>query len=97
VVERFERQVEAIRRLAALEGLLSAQAMDLHGDRPTGVPKMIYDRVRSYAAFYDIDRPLSSEVESIETDLTSDATLAELISQAPIPALDDFFALGPVR
>jgi hypothetical protein len=38
VVERFERQVRALRRLAALEGLLAAQAMDIHGDRPSGVP-----------------------------------------------------------
>ena len=97
VVERFERQVRAIRRLAALEGLLAAQAMDILGDRPSGVPRMIYDRVRKYAAYYEIDRPLSSEVEIIENDLASDSTLAELISQAPLPAMDDFFALGPVR
>src|SRR5690606_41478312 len=49
VVERFERQVEAVRRLAALEGLLAAQAMDILGDRPSGVPQMIYERVRKYA------------------------------------------------
>jgi histidine ammonia-lyase len=97
VVERFERQVEAIRRLAALEGLLAAQAMDIHVDSPSGVPRMIYDRVRRYAAFYDVDRPLSQEVEMIENDLSSDSTLNELISQAPIPALDDFFALSMVH
>lgn len=97
VVERFERQVEAIRRLAALEGLLASQAMDILGDRPSGVPQMIYERVRKYAAFYEVDRPLSSEVEIIEHDLSSDSTLGELISQAPIPALDEFFALGPIR
>jgi histidine ammonia-lyase len=97
VVERFERQVRAIRRLAALEGLLAAQAMDIHGDRPTGVPRMIYEKIRQYAAFYDVDRPLSAEVELIEGDLASDNSLAELISLAPLPALDDFFALGPVR
>jgi histidine ammonia-lyase len=97
VVERFERQVEAVRRLAALEGLLAAQAMDIHGDRPSGVPQMIYERIRKYAAFYDSDRPLSAEVEIIENDLASEVTLGELISQAPLPGLDDFFALGPVR
>ena len=57
---------------------------------------MIYDRVRRYAAYYEVDRPLSQEVEMIENDLSSDSTLAELISLAPLPALDDFFALGPV-
>ena len=96
VVERFERQVRALRRLAALEGLLAAQAMDIHGDRPSGVPGMIYEKVRKHAAFYEIDRPLSAEVEIIESDLGSEQTLAELISHAPIPVLDEFFALGPV-
>jgi histidine ammonia-lyase len=96
VVERFERQARAVRRLAALEGLLAAQAMDILGDRPVGVPGMVYDRVRRHAAFYDVDRPLSAEVETIENDLASELTLGELISQAPIPGLDDFFALGPI-
>lgn len=96
VVERFERQVRALRRLAALEGLLAAQAMDIHGDRPSGVPAMIYEKVRKHAAFYEIDRPLSAEVEIIESDLGSEQAMAELISHAPIPALDEFFALGPV-
>ena len=96
VVERFERQVRALKRLAALEGLLSAQAMDIHGDRPTGVPAMIYALVRRHAAFYEIDRPLSSEVEIIETELGAEETVAELISLSPLPDLDEFFALGPV-
>jgi histidine ammonia-lyase len=95
VVERFERQTRAIRRLAALEGLLSAQAMDILGDRPKGVPQMIYELVRAYAAFYRTDRPLSSEVEAIESELRSESTMRELISLAPIAALDEFFALGP--
>lgn len=96
VVERFERQVRALKRLAALEGLLSAQAMDILGDRPSGVPGMVYDKVRKHAAFYQVDRPLSAEVEIIESDLGSEQTMAELISHAPIPQLDEFFALGPV-
>lgn len=96
VVERFERQVRALRRLAALEGLLSAQAMDILGDRPRGVPQLVYNCVRRHAAFYSVDRPLSAEVETIEADLGSEQMMAELISLAPIPELDDFFALGPV-
>lgn len=96
VVERFERQVRALRRLAALEGLLAAQAMDIHGDRPSGVPGLIYDKVRTHAAFYQVDRPLSAEVESIENDLGSEQCMAELISHAPLSELDEFFALGPV-
>ena len=97
VVERFERQVRALRRLAALEALLSAQAMDILGDRPRGIPGLIYERARKHAAFYRVDRPLSAEVEAVENDLASELTLGELISQAPIPDLDDFFALGPVQ
>ena len=97
VVERFERQVRALRRLAALEGLLAAQAMDIHGDRPSGVPRMIYDTVRKYADYYEVDRPLSQEVEHIENDLASLQSLDELISQAPLPGVDEFFALGQVR
>lgn len=96
VVERFERQVRALRRLAALEALLSAQAMDLLGDRPEGIPRMIYERARRHAEFYRVDRPLSAEVEAIENDLGSETSIGELISQAPIADLDDFFALGPV-
>jgi len=96
VVERFERQVRALRRLAALEGLLAAQAMDIHGDHPSGVPAMIYEKVRTHAAYYEVDRPLSAEVEIIENDLGSEQSMAELISHAPIPDLDKFFALGPV-
>jgi histidine ammonia-lyase len=97
VVERFERQVRALRRLAALEALLAAQAMDILGDRPEGVPKMIYDVARRHAAFYELDRPLSSEVEAIESDLGSEQTMGELISHAPLADLDEFFALGPVQ
>lgn len=65
--------VGAMKDVEALEGLLAAQAMDIHGDRP-----------------------LSAEVEVIESDLGSDLTMAELISHAPIPAPNEFFALGPV-
>jgi histidine ammonia-lyase len=97
VVERFERQVRALRRLAALEGLLSAQAMDILGDRPRGVASMIYDKVRRHAAYYEIDRPLSAEVEIIENDLGSEQSMGELVSEAPLPAVDQFFALGPVQ
>jgi histidine ammonia-lyase len=97
VVERFERQALALRRLAALEGLLSAQAMDISDDRPGNVPGMVYDLVRRHAAFYDLDRPLSSEVEAIENELASDGFVGELIAHSSIVGLDEFFALGPLE
>lgn len=96
VIERFDRQMEALKRLAALEALLAAQAMDILGDTPgPGVPKMLYDIVRKHAAFYTVDRPLSSEVEAIEEELSSDAVIAEMAAHVPIAAIDDFFALTP--
>jgi len=96
VVERFERQVWALRRLAALEAMLSAQAMDLSGDRPGNVPGIIYDLVRRHADTYWQDRPLSAEVEAIESALASDDLMSELISHSKIMELDEFFALGPI-
>jgi histidine ammonia-lyase len=94
VIERFERQTRALRRMAALEALMSAQAVDILGDKPGGVGRMLYDVVRRHAVFYVVDRPLSSEVEAIEEDLGSDVFISELIEQAPLVAFDDFFSLG---
>jgi len=97
VIERFERQMRALKRLAALEALLSAQAIDILGDKPGGVASMLYDVVRRHAEFYVVDRPLSAEVEAIEEELASDAFISELIEQAPLVAYDDFFSLGSVQ
>jgi histidine ammonia-lyase len=94
VIERFERQMQALKRLAALEALLAAQAMDIHGDEPGGAVKLVYDVVRKHAAFYTVDRPLSAEVEAIEQELSSDEFLTRLIAISPIHAIDGFFALG---
>ena len=96
VVERLERQVLALQRLAAIEGILAAQAMDISEDRPGNVPGIIYDLVRRHAAYYVSDRPLSTEVEAVEMALGSDALLSELISHSTIMELDEFFALGLV-
>jgi len=96
VVERLERQVLALQRLAALEGILAAQAMDISGDTPGNVPGIVYALVRRHAATYWQDRPLSAEVEAVEQALASDALMNELISHSTIMELDEFFALGPV-
>ncbi|MHA6691482.1 aromatic amino acid lyase [Devosia sp. A449] len=97
VVERLERQVLALNRLAALEAMLAAQAMDISGDRPGNVPGIIYSLVRRHAAYYVSDRALSTEVEAVEAALRSDALMDELISHSTIMELDEFFALGPVQ
>lgn len=94
VIERFERQTQALKRLAALEALLAAQAMDICGDRPGGAAKLVYDVVRRHAEFYVVDRPLSAEVEAIEEELASETFLTDLIAISPIHAIDGFFALG---
>ena len=96
VVERLERQVLALRRLAALEAMLAAQAMDISGDSPGNVPGIIYALVRRHADTYRQDRPLSAEVEAIEDALASDELMNELISHSTIMELDEFFALGPL-
>lgn len=96
VVERLERQVLALRRLAALEAMLAAQAMDISGDTPGNVPGIIYSLVRRHADTYRQDRPLSAEVEAVEDALASDELMNELISHSAIMELDEFFALGPV-
>ncbi|WP_454853661.1 aromatic amino acid lyase [Rhizobium binxianense] len=97
VIERFDRQMRALKRLAALEALLSAQAMDIIGDTPKGVAGMLYDVVRKHADFYTVDRPLSAEVEAIEEELGSDDFVSRLIEQVPIASFDDFFALGSLQ
>jgi histidine ammonia-lyase len=94
VIERFERQVEALKRLAALEALQASQAIDIVGDEPQGVAGLIYQQVRLCSRFYQKDRPLSSEVECIEELICSDATVAQIIDRAPINSFDSFFALG---
>ncbi|TCL72168.1 aromatic amino acid lyase [Rhizobium sp. BK251] len=97
VIERLDRQMRALKRLAALEALLAAQAIDIVGDEPRGVARKLYDVVRKHAEFYVVDRPLSAEVEAIEEDFGSDTFVSELISQVPILAFDDFFALGSLE
>jgi histidine ammonia-lyase len=82
--------------LAALEAMLSAQAMDISGDTPGNVPGIIYRLAREHADTYWQDRPLSAEVEAIEQALAGDALMNELISHSTIMELDEFFALGPV-
>ncbi|WP_084367328.1 aromatic amino acid lyase [Rhizobium sp. RU36D] len=94
VIERLDRQMRALKRMSALEALLSAQAMDIMGDKPKGVAGLIYGVVRRHAAFYDVDRPLSAEVEAIEEELASEAFDAELVSLLPMAGIDRFFALG---
>lgn len=97
VVERFERQVLALRRLAAIEAMLAAQAMDISGDKPGSVPGLIYGHVRRLAPFYVADRPLSMDIEAIEEALNSQAFLGELLDVSILDDVDAYFALGPTR
>ncbi|EHS50402.1 phenylalanine/histidine ammonia-lyase [Rhizobium sp. PDO1-076] len=93
IVERLERQVEALKRMAALEALFAAQGTDILGDQPEGVAALLHEVTRSHSAFYRSDRPLSSEVEALEDDLAAPGTLARLVAAAPLPVFDSFFAL----
>ncbi|WP_275783627.1 aromatic amino acid lyase [Pararhizobium gei] len=94
IVERMETQVRDMRQMAAIEALLSAQAIDLLGDEPQGVTKIAYDRVRDISPIYLKDRPLSREIEALHRAFASDALLEALVAAAPMPEFDDFFALG---
>ncbi len=93
VVERLGEQIVAMHRLAAIEALLAAQAMDLSGDAPGNVPGLIHGVVREHAAFYRTDRPLSAEVEAIGTALTSPEMMGRLVPHSIIEGVDDVFHL----
>jgi histidine ammonia-lyase len=80
--------------MAAIEALLSAQAIDLLGDKPQGVTQVAYDRVRALSAIYLKDRPLSKEIEALHREFASEGLLHTLVEMAPMPEFDDFFALG---
>ncbi len=95
VIDRFDRQMEALKRLAAIEAMLAAQALDIMGMQPEGTAAEVYKAVRKHARFLTVDRPLSCEIEAIELDLASDAFMGILTDRSPLPAVDDFFALGP--
>ncbi|MEK1924032.1 MAG: aromatic amino acid lyase, partial [Rhizobium giardinii] len=94
IVERMETQVRDLRQMAAIEALLSAQAIDLLGDKPQGVTQVAYDRVRALSAIYLKDRPLSKEIEALHREFASEGLLHTLVEMAPMPEFDDFFALG---
>ena len=94
VIDRLDRQMEALKRLAAIEAMLAAQALDILGIEPSGVSADIYKVVRKYAAFLTVDRTLSCEIEAIELALASGEFMARLTDVAPLPAVDDFFALN---
>lgn len=92
IVERFERQVEALKRMAALEVLFAAQGNDLLDAPLTGLARILQDTARSHSEFYLSDRPLSSEVEALEHHLSA-VTSAKLVMTAPLRNFDDFFFL----
>ncbi|MBW9062557.1 aromatic amino acid lyase [Rhizobium herbae] len=94
IVERMETQVRDLRQMAAIEALLSAQAIDLLGDKPQGVTQVAYDRVRTLSTIYLKDRPLSKEIEALHREFASEDLLHTLVEMAPMPEFDDFFALG---
>lgn len=94
IVERMESQVRDLRQLAALEGMLSAQAIDLASDSPEGVAAVVYERVRKVTAFYRKDRLMSAEIEALDRDLACPDALASFVAAAPMDDFDVFFALS---
>ena len=94
IVERMESQVRDLYQLAALEAMLSAQAIDLAGDNVEGVVAVAYNRTRAICPFYHKDRPLSAEIEALDRDLSSPEAVASFVAEAPMEDFDSFFALG---
>ncbi len=94
VIDRFDRQMEALKRLAAIEAMLAAQALDIMNLKPEGLAGEIYRLVRKHSAFLTVDRALSCEIEAIELELASDGFLRRLTEIVPLPSVDDFFALA---
>jgi histidine ammonia-lyase len=94
IVERMETQVRDLRQMAAIEAMLSAQAVDLLGDKSKGVTQIAYERVRAVSPIYLKDRPLSKEIELLHHDFACGRLLEAIVAAAPMPEFDDFFALG---
>lgn len=94
IVERMETQVRDLRQLAAIEAILSSQAIDLVGDAPHGIVKLAHERTRSISPIYLKDRPLSKEIEALQGAFTCHDLLRTFVTMAPMPEFDDFFALS---
>jgi len=96
-IDNLSRQIDALGLLAALEALLAAAALDLHGGTAGGIVGSVHATVRRHAAPHHRDRPLSLEIETIGADFTSDAGSRDLRAAAPLDPFDAFFALGMVE
>ncbi|WP_307231239.1 aromatic amino acid lyase [Pararhizobium capsulatum] len=94
IVERMEAQVRDLCQMGAIEALLSAQAVDLLGDKPQATAKLAYDRVRDISPMYLQDRPLSEEIEALRRAFSCPDLRRSFVSAAPMPEFDDFFALA---
>lgn len=90
----METQVRDLRQLAAIEAILSSQAIDLVGDVPQGIVKLAHERTRSISPMYIKDRPLSKEIEALQQAFTCHDLLRTFVAMAPMPEFDDFFALS---
>jgi len=93
IVERIDAQATALVRLAALEAMMAAQAMDLVREKPEGIVGAVHAFVRESCAYYDVDRPISADLESLAESFELPKTLAHLAAMAPLIEIDRFFAL----
>jgi histidine ammonia-lyase len=66
VAEKTGEIIRRLRRLAAAELIVAAQAIDLRGDVRLGPPlRSLYDRVRAQVPPLEDDRPLGPEIEAL--------------------------------
>ncbi len=98
IVERMETQVRDLRQLAAIEAMLSSQAIDLVGDAAARASSSSrYDQ-------HPLDQPdLSQGPAALEGDRGAARTRSPATTccapsslMAPMPEFDDFFALEQV-
>lgn len=93
IVERFSVQVEALGRLAALEALLGAEALDIKAETAMGPAGLVYAAARKHAQFRAKGRTISESLGRIESELYSAQFTRQLIRTFPMAERDDLLAL----
>lgn len=93
-IERLEEQTDALLHMAALEALFAAQASDILRHDHGGPGTAVHELVRSHCDFYDFDRPLFEEIETLKDTLSQERHSDALLQRYPLCPFDDVFDLA---
>lgn len=93
-IERLEEQTDALLHMAALEALFAAQASDILVHDHGGAGTAVHELVRRHSDFYDFDRPLFEEIETLKDALSQEQHSDTLLQRYPLRAFDDIFDLA---